>query len=70
MPIALADLNKELFIKKISADDKTRRHLESLGMSINSSVIILSKSNGNIIIQVKDTRLAIDANLSRKIFVA
>lgn len=69
MPIILAPLNQELTIKKVMLDDKTKKHLESMGITINSKLKVLSSTNGNIIIAIKDFRLALDAGIAKKIFV-
>ncbi len=70
MPIILAPVDQELIVKKIILDDKTKKHLESLGITINAKLKIVSSSGGSVIVQVKDSRLALDGNLARKIFVA
>ena len=70
MPIVLAPLDQDLKVVKILADEKTKNHLESLGITINSTIKVLSKSGGNVICIVKDGRLALDSNLSTKILVA
>lgn len=70
MPIVIAPLNKELKVIKILTDEKTKKHLESLGITINSKIVVLSQSGGNIICLVKDGRLALDHNIATKIFVA
>ncbi len=70
MPIVIAPLNEELRIIKILVDEKTKKHLESLGLTINSKITILSSSGGSVILLVKDGRLALDKNIATKIFVA
>ncbi|MCI5838925.1 MAG: ferrous iron transport protein A [Christensenellaceae bacterium] len=70
MPIVIAPLNTELRIVRISADDKTKKHLENLGITINGEVSVLSKSGGTVVCKIKDGRIALDSNLSTKIFVA
>ena len=70
MLIVLAPLDQDLKVVKILADEKTKKHLESLGITINSTIKVLSKSGGNVICIVKDGRLALDSNLSTKILVA
>ncbi len=70
MPIVLAPLNKELKIVRIAADDKLKKHLESLGITINGEVVVLSASGGSVVCKIKDGRVALDSNLSTKIFVA
>ena len=70
MPIILAPLSEELTIIRILVDDKLKRHLESLGITINSKITILSKENGSTICQVKEGRLALDSDISKRILVA
>ncbi len=69
MPLAIAPENKEVRILKILTDDKTKKHLESLGVSVNSTLTILDGSNGNVILLVKEGRLALDKSLAMKIVV-
>ena len=69
MPIVLAPQNKELQIVRIAADDKTKKHLESLGITANGNVTVLSSSGGSVVCKIKDGRIALDSNLSTKIFV-
>ena len=70
MPIILAPIDKELKIVRIAADEKTKKHLESLGINVNGSIRVLSSSGGSVVVMVKDGRIALDGNLSTKIFVA
>lgn len=69
MPIVVAPIGKTLRVIKILADEKTKKHLESLGITIDSSVKILSESGGSIIMAIKDGRLALDKSLATKIMV-
>lgn len=70
MPIVLAPLNTELKVVRITADDKLKKHLESLGITVNGDVTVLSSSGGTVVCKIKDGRIALDQNLSTKIFVA
>ena len=70
MPIILAPVNKELRVVRIAADEKTKKHLENLGINVNGKVVVLSSSGGSVVVIVKDGRIALDKNLSTKIFVA
>lgn len=70
MPIAVAPINTEIRVTKILADEKTKKHLESLGITIGSTLTVLSTSGGSIICKVKDGRLALDRMLATKILVA
>lgn len=70
MPIALAPINQELKVVRVLADDKTKKHLESLGILVNSSLIIISSVNGGVVVAVKEGRLALDRSIASKILVA
>lgn len=70
MPIVFAPLNIEVRIVRVLADDKTKKHLESLGITVNGNVTVLSSSGGSVVCKIKDGKIALDRNLSTKIFVA
>ena len=70
MPIQLAPLNEEMTIVKVLVDEKTKKHLASLGVVINAKVRVISSFRGSVVIMVKDGRLALDRNISSKILVA
>lgn len=69
MPLTMADIGAQLLIKKINGRDDTKRFLESLGFVAGSQVTIISKLGGNFIINIKDTRVAIDESMARRILV-
>ncbi len=69
MPLTLAPIGKELTIRKIVVDEKLKKHLENLGIMVNSKITILSQNGGNLICLVKEGRLALDKNTALKIFV-
>lgn len=70
MPLILAPLNQQLKIVKVIADEKLKKHLESLGIVANGCVTVISQIGGNVICVVKEGRLALDRNVASKIFVA
>lgn len=70
MPLVVAPLNRELNVIKVLTDEKIKKYLESLGITINSKITILSIAAGNVICVVKNVRLALDRNIATKIFVA
>lgn len=70
MPLVIAPINQEFTVIKIATDEKIKKHLESLGITINSKITILSQSGGNTICIVKDGRLALDKDIATKVFVA
>lgn len=70
MPLIIAPIGQKLRILKIITDKKTKKHLENLGITINSEICIISQSGGSSICLIKNGRLAIDKNLATKILVA
>lgn len=70
MPLVVAPIGKSVRIVKILAEEKTKKHLENLGLTIDSELTVLSASGGSIICVVKDGRLALDKNLATKILIA
>ena len=70
MPLTIAPLNTLLRVIKVLTDEKTKKHLGSLGITVDSTLKILSESSGNPILEIKDGRIAIDRNIALKIIVA
>ncbi len=70
MPIALAPLNTEMKVVKVLVDEKTKKHLESLGILPNASITVVSSVNGGVVVAVKEGRLALDRSIASKILVA
>ncbi len=69
MPLPIAPAGEEFTVKKVIADEKNKRHLENLGITIGSRLTLLSQVGGSVIVRVKDGRLAIDRSLAMKILV-
>ncbi len=69
MPIAIAPINIPLKIIRISNDPKIKKHLESLGLGVNSEIKIIASDKGNVIVEVKNVRLALDRVIANSIFV-
>lgn len=70
MPIMLAPLNEEVRVVKILANEKIKKHLESLGILVNAKLTVLSSVNGGVVVAIKDGRLALDHDVASKILVA
>ena len=70
MPLTIAPLNTLLRVIKVLTDEKNKKHLSSLGITVDSTLKILSESSGNPILEIKDGRIAIDRNIALKIIVA
>ncbi|KAK2242736.1 iron transporter FeoA [Clostridioides difficile] len=69
MPLILSNTGEEVVIKKISGSDKTRAFLNSIGFVVGTNVKIVSKIDGNLIIDVKDTRVALDKKMASRIII-
>ncbi|MBP1924932.1 ferrous iron transport protein A [Sedimentibacter acidaminivorans] len=69
MPLTMAKVGESMTIKKILGKDDTKKHLESLGFVLGENVTIVSDNGGNIIIVVKDTRVALDKKIANRILV-
>ncbi|MDE5984588.1 MAG: ferrous iron transport protein A [Eubacterium sp.] len=69
MPLTYADMGSELTIVKIGGKPETRTHLENLGFVVGGSVKIISSIAGNLIVNVKESRVAISKEMASKIMV-
>ncbi len=69
MPLSFAKVGESNIIKKISGNDEVRRHLENLGFVVGSDVQIINTLAGNVIVKVKDSRIAINEDMARRIMI-
>lgn len=69
MPLLLANIDEDNVIKKVGGSIETKHHLENLGFVPGSAIRIVNRSKGNIIVNIKDTRVAISEELAKKIIV-
>ena len=69
IPLSMADIEKEMIIRKISGNPDIKQHLEDLGFHIGGSVSIVSKLGDNVMVKVKESRVAVSDELARKIMV-
>lgn len=69
MPLIFANIGENNIIKKITGNAEVKRHLENLGFVPGGNVSIISANAGNIIVNVKETRIAISEEMGRRIFV-
>lgn len=69
MPLTFANPDEELIIKRIGGKAEVKRHLENLGFIVGSSVRVVSRIQGNVIVHVKDARIAISEEMAQKIMV-
>ena len=69
LPLSLADADTPLTIKKIGGTPALRQHLENLGFTVGGTVSLVSTLGENVIVKVKESRIAIGADMARKIMV-
>ena len=69
MPLALAAVGEDNTIKKIGGSQEVRQHLENLGFVVGGNVKIINALAGNVIVNVKETRIAISEEMARKIMI-
>ena len=69
MPLALADMGTENVIRHIGGSPDVRKHLEDLGFVVGSSATVVSSLGGNLIVKVKESRVAISEEMARKIMI-
>ncbi|EET59535.1 FeoA domain protein [Marvinbryantia formatexigens DSM 14469] len=69
MPLAMADVGTVNTIRRIGGNEETRRFLENLGFVAGAEVTVLSAIGGNVIVNIKDSRVAINADMARHIMV-
>lgn len=69
MPLYMAEIGEEYIVKKIGGLEETKHHLKNLGFVAGTSVCIVAVMNGNLIVQVKDARIAVCRELSEKIII-
>ena len=69
MPLALANIGEEYMIHKVSGNPETRKHLEDLGFVVGGVVSVINTMSGNVIVKVKESRIAISQEMAQKIMV-
>ena len=69
MPLNVVSSGESFLIKKINGKEEVRRFLENLGFVDGAQVSVVSEISGNIIVQIKDSRVAISREMAQKIIV-
>jgi len=69
MPLTLANTDEDNTIRHIGGSNEVRRHLENLGFVAGGNVKIVSRVGNNVIVVVKETRIALDEKLAQKIMI-
>ena len=69
MPLTLAKPGETVTIRKITGKDEVRQHLAELGFVVDGSVTVVSEIAGNLILQVKESRIALDRTLANRVMI-
>ena len=69
MPLTMARPGETVVIRKITGKDEVRQHLAELGFVVDESVTVISEMAGNLILQVKDSRVAVDRTMANRIMI-
>ena len=67
MPLTMAKPGETVTIRKITGKDEVRQHLAELGFVVDGSVTVVSEIAGNLILQVKESRIALDRTLANRV---
>lgn len=69
MPLTMAKAGETVTIRKITGKDEVRQHLAELGFVVEGTVTVVSELAGNLILQVKDSRIALDRSMANRIMI-
>ncbi len=68
-PLTLTDIGEDNTIMRIGGNSEVKKHLEDLGFVVGATVTVISKLGGNVIVNVKESRIAISEEMARRIMV-
>jgi len=69
VPLTMAKIGETNLIKKVTGKDEVRRHLAELGFVVGERVTVVSEMGGNMILSVKDSRIALDMTMVNRIII-
>ncbi len=69
MPLTFAQQGEENMVKKVGGNPETRQHLETLGFVAGALVTVVTSMGGNVIVNIKDSRVAISREMANKIMI-
>ena len=69
MPLTLAEVGEENIIRRIGGKQEVKAHLENLGFVVGGAVTVINTIGGNVIVNVKETRIAISREMAQKIMI-
>ena len=69
MPLTMANIGETNTLKRVGGIEETRRFLANLGFVVDAEVTVLSAIGGNVIVNIKDSRVAVNADMARHIMI-
>ena len=69
MPLILADPGEEAIIKKVGGSPELKKHLEDMGFTVGGAVTVMNTIGGNLIVKIKESRVAISKEMAQKIMI-
>ncbi len=69
LPLSYAEANEPNVIRKVTGNPEMKKHLEDMGFVAGAVITVVSTVNGNLIVNVKDTKVALDKQLAMKIMI-
>lgn len=69
MPLTFADIGAEYVVKRIGGKPEVKKHLENLGFVAGSGVSVINTIGGNVIVKVRETRVAVSQEMAQKIMI-
>ena len=69
MPLSFAEIGQPQIIKKIGGNPETKKHLEDLGFHVGGEICVINTIDGNLIVNVKECRVAVSRELANKIMI-
>ncbi len=69
IPLSYANPGEEAVIRRIGGSPEVKKHLENLGFVVGGTATVITSLNGNVIVKVKESRVAIDEEMARKIMI-
>lgn len=69
LPLAMVKAGEKVAIRKITGKDEVRQHLAELGFVVDTDILVVSEISGNLIVQVRDCRVALDKSMAMRVMV-
>ena len=69
MPLPFAEIGEDYLIQRIGGTPEVKKHLETLGFVVGGVVSVVNSLNGNLIVKVKESRIALDGRMAEKIMI-